>query len=104
MAPPLPARVGFFPWQEWSASGVFPQWVDYLPRGTDERELVHLRLAGLSPATRYAHRVVLQEGKLVHESPVGSFYTTPGPGTRWPSAFSLTPSGEAGPSPTGSSL
>lgn len=81
VAPPLPARVEFSPWQEWSASGVFPQWVDYFPRGTDERELVHLRLAGLSPATRYAYRVVLQEGELVHESPVGSFYTTPGPGT-----------------------
>ncbi len=78
MEPPLSAWVEFSPWQDFSPDAEFTEAVEYRPQGGQGRETAHLRLGGLTPGTRYAYRVVLAGG---YESPVGSFYTAPEPGT-----------------------
>lgn len=82
MSPALPGRVEYAPWRDLSHTGTFSRWVECAPRTVPhQRETAHVRLGGLEPATRYAFRVVLQEGGTLWESPVGTFYTAPPPGS-----------------------
>ncbi|MBC7169742.1 metallophosphoesterase family protein [Candidatus Bipolaricaulota bacterium] len=76
-SPASPARVEYGPLADYEQTGALPYEEVHTPSASASREIAHVRVGGLAPATWYAYRIAFPDGTT---SPSGTFCTAPPPG------------------------